>query len=511
MNNSYKSDKSVFNEAALMAAGKEYAYNKQYDLAIEKFKKVISTDQNNGEAYFELGKLYYIQDNYEEALNMLKTAGCLYHGSIPKHHHLLLAKVYKILKKADLALWELKHILEDTSYKDEVNKELADIYPEYIRKIRDYNFTGHYAKASDEIEKVYSLISKDDIFSQNKLLSELEIAQKKLILNSKLRNLIVTLSTKCNLRCTMCEEIRLRWEIPEKMVKEIISYFPYLERVVWQGGEVFVLDYFSDLMALAGKFANLKQVITTNGLLINEQWADKLIKSNVDLAFSIDGVTADIYERIRKGAQFKILIKNLKRFNELKNMQPTLINTNLHAVIMRSNYHQLEDFIDFAKEYGFRLLALLPIGGNHDNPENIFYLNDKRAFEYIAGVLPKIKEKAERYGILLENRLPIPIEKKGPYAENLGFNKDMVQTESKMMCHLPWIQLYIDYDGTIRPDCVCKPQESIGHAVEDSLEEVWNNNKMQDYRKKIVNNHCSEICNSECIEGWVSERYLKFL
>ncbi len=508
MRNMSDINKAAFNLKNLMALGKDYFEKKRYDLAAEKFKEIIAVAPNNGEAHFELGKTYYIQNDYQRALDELKQSERLCPQGI--NHHLLLAKIYKTMRKFDLALNEIKYALDNPLHSLEANNELNDIYPEFINEIKSYNFKGDYKKVQEKVQAVYSLIPQDDIFSRNKLLNELEIAQKKLILDSRMRNLIVTLSTRCNLNCTMCEEIRLRWEIPQKTLREVISFFPYLERIVWQGGEVFLLDFFGDLIKAAAKFPKLRQVITTNGLLIDERWAEDLVKSNVDLTFSIDGATKDIYESIRRGAKFETLIRNLSNFNQLRKQHHHPIDINLHVVVMKSNYHQLERFIDFAKEYDFKLLALLPIGGNYGSPENIFHFKNDRALKFIKETIPKIRKKAEEYGILLENRLPIIVDEHNSDVTNSSHRDEAPQRNNKMLCHLPWIQLYIDYDGTIRPDCVCEPREYIGNVLEDSLEEVWNNQKMQTYRKKIIDNCCDQICNPECVRGRVSERYLKF-
>ena len=60
------------------------------------------------------------------------------------------------------------------------------------------------------------------------------------------------------------------------------------------------MDYFKDLFKEAARFPNIRQIINTNGLLMTEEWAKDLIESKADITFSIDGVTKDVYEYIRK-------------------------------------------------------------------------------------------------------------------------------------------------------------------------------------------------------------------
>ena len=88
----------------------------------------------------------------------------------------------------------------------------------------------------------------ESVFLENRKLNQLEIEQKKTILRSKVTSMVVTLTTRCNLSCIMCEEIKIPWDIPERTIKEIIALFPYLEQIIWQGGEVLILDNFKDFM-----------------------------------------------------------------------------------------------------------------------------------------------------------------------------------------------------------------------------------------------------------------------
>jgi MoaA/NifB/PqqE/SkfB family radical SAM enzyme len=493
---------------AFFEKGKNYIAENNLEMALKEFQEIVERSPDNSEAHFELGKVHYLKGSYPLAIKEMLESRRIN----PKNPNsqLLLAKLYKATGEYGSAFEAIEPLVVNNFTDPEIAKELKDIYPGYLGELKDYNNQGEFARVSEMASRLYKIIPPDDVFYRNKALSELEIAQKKPVASAKMRNLIVTLSTACNLECVMCEARELNWKIPKKRLEEVISYFPYLERLVWQGGEAFLVDYFDELIERAAKFPHLRQVITTNGLLINERRAEMLVKSNVDLTFSIDGVTKEVYEKVRQGASFEVLMKNLNNFNQTrKKYNNPGLNINLHAVIMRSNYRQLESYIDFAKEHEFKLIAFLPIGGNFDNPENIFYTRDKEALDFIEKVIPGIEEKAQKYGVLLENRLPV---KKTPVSikTNQGAAVSNPNFENRLLCHLPWIQLYIDFDGSIRPDCVCRPEKKIGHADRDSLEQVWNNEKMQQYRRIIAENCCSQICNPECTNGQVSERYLKF-
>jgi len=86
-----------------------------------------------------------------------------------------------------------------------------------------------------------------DAFNANKILNEKEIQQEKTILESFARHLIVTLSSRCNLSCIMCEVRRTRMGYSPKVIQETFELLPYSESVIWQGGEPFLLEYFAGL------------------------------------------------------------------------------------------------------------------------------------------------------------------------------------------------------------------------------------------------------------------------
>ncbi len=346
---------------------------------------------------------------------------------------------------------------------------------------------------------------RNELFFKNKILNENEISQKKIILKSKPRGMIVNLTTKCNLKCRMCRVQKFSWEIPRETVSEITEYFPYLEYLSWLGGEVFLSDYFEELFEKAASYPNIRQDITTNGLFIDERWAERLVKANVNLIFSIDGVTKETYEYIRREAKFEDLLKSIDMVNKYKkryhNISINNIFTIINFVVMKSNYREMEQVVDFAKKNKFDAIAFLPILAETSS-ENIFYYNDPEALGYIKKIMPIILSKVQNYGINLKNHLPLnENDDKGEqksYKNDFGFLNTI---RTNILCHWPWQSLYINSNGTLMPQCFCKRE--IGNVGSNSLEEVWNNNRMQLYRRKLLNNDYVNFCNPECISGMI--------
>jgi MoaA/NifB/PqqE/SkfB family radical SAM enzyme len=345
-------------------------------------------------------------------------------------------------------------------------------------------------------------------FHKNRDLNEEETRQKKVKLDSFPQKLIVTLSSRCNLDCIMCEVRRTKWDIPYKTIQEVVDLFPYLESVIWQGGEPFLLEYFEEIFDEATKFDNLKQMIVTNGLLINEAWAHKLARNNVELTYSIDGVTKEVYEHIRGGAKFDRIIRSLKMIREArKKNESRKMSLRLHVVVMKSNYHQLGDFMDFAKEHGFDAIHLISMWGSQDREENIFYNNEKEALDYIESVRYRLAEKAASLNIGLLDSLPHPVScatnSDGSASQDSCSDKDN-KVDIEISCLMPWQQLNVDPGGKVRPGCLCLKE--IGSILTSKLMDLWNNEAAQSYRRGIMERDFELFCNQTCLSVQISEQ-----
>jgi MoaA/NifB/PqqE/SkfB family radical SAM enzyme len=378
--------------------------------------------------------------------------------------------------------------------------------------IQGYSFNGDYELVRKLTPLALKIIDKDNILIRNKLLNELETAERKTILFSRPRRLTVTLSNRCNLSCIMCLTRYVKWDIPRKVVEEIYSLFPYLEKIMWQGGEVFYLDFFEELLSEGLRYPGLRHSIVTNGQLIREEMAERLVKNNVELTISVDGVTKEVYEYIRKGADFERIIRNLELILELKKRHKSNMILNLNVAVMKSNYHQLEDFIEFARKYGFDFVCIMPINIHLKTPEDIFTNKDMNALAFITEASQRIENKAKEYGLRLENRLP-RLNHECSEIDLAAADRPAVTPDvkaEKLLCHIPWQQLLIDYDGSVRPDCLCKFEKRAGSLLEGfSLEEIWNNETMMEYRRRLAGNGYSDFCNPLCFSGKISESHFK--
>ena len=413
----------------------------------------------------------------------------------------MLGQNYEGLNRFEEAVKEYRKSLET-----EFRRETA------IRLIQLCRVMGEDKIIEEQATLYLKRVPEDDIFFRNILLNELEMAQKKIVLSSKIRSFTITLTNKCNLACHACEARNYKWQMSEDTIKEIMEYFPYLEYIMWQGGEVFLMDYFSDVLEQVRRYPQIKNLIVTNAMLLPEATIERLVRlPELVLAISVDGTTKDVYEGIRNGASFDRLIENINLLNKLRRSYNSNTRLHLNVTVMKSNYHQLLDFVEFAREYGFYSVLLRPVQGNFNSPENIFVNCDQEALGFINNNISEVIERSKNYQIILDNRIPYSApgqlkptpekDKKEPRANHL-----------KLLCYAPWQRLYISWDGNVYPDCMCvwPPDDGIGNVKRNSINEIWNNEGMQTYRKRMIAYDYRDICSKDCVCGNIPERYLLF-
>ena len=317
---------------------------------------------------------------------------------------------------------------------------------------------------------------------------------------------MVVLTSRCNINCIMCERRANNFTLPKIVVEQVVEFFPYLDSIMWQGGEVFLVDYFKELFQKAARYPHLMQEINTNGLLITEDWAQIIAQANVRLILSIDSTDKFIYEHIRRGAKFETLIKNLSLLREARNKHGKNGVTNIiNVVVMRSNYQGLSAFIDFALEYGFSSINLMYMVGKNCPQENIFDPGDDEIIAYLKKSIPRLIEKADVSGMNVNCEFAEYLsDVKAPEVDN-----SLAACPGTLFCSMPWRSLFIDgaQGGKVYPECVClKP---VGELSKNTLKEIWNNEIMQLYRKKIAVGELENWCNPNCIKGIVNKDFLR--
>jgi radical SAM protein with 4Fe4S-binding SPASM domain len=194
---------------------------------------------------------------------------------------------------------------------------------------------------------------------------------------------------------------------------------------------------FEDYIKFASQHGFIDISMNTNATLLSEERANKLLESGVTrLRFSLDAATKETYEKIRIGAKFEPVMKNIERFLEIKQRggyELPVVGVNLCR--MKINEHEIDQFIEMWKDK-VDLVAIQ----NFIAPD---FETDYTDF------IPTNSE----------------------YHKNLKEN---------FRCEQPWQRVYIKSSGEVCPCCTFFNEElSLGNIEEHTIHELWNGEKMK--------------------------------
>jgi radical SAM protein with 4Fe4S-binding SPASM domain len=237
--------------------------------------------------------------------------------------------------------------------------------------------------------------------------------------------------------------------------------------------------------------------VNTNLTLLTEGNAERCAESGLAAIYvSVDGATAATYERIREGARFDRLERNVRRLVAAVRRRGAGPRVELTAVAMRENLDELPDLVALSAAWGIATLHVQHLChdfGESTLPERYAPM---RAFvaaqtlvdhdpQRVDRAFTRAREVARERGVAL--RLP-PVT---PTQHPPG-------TPGRARCDWPWRGPYVSYDGTAMPCCmVATPDRAaLGDVVRDGVATVWNNAAYEDFRRRLDSDEPPEICRS---------------
>ncbi len=311
---------------------------------------------------------------------------------------------------------------------------------------------------------------------------------------------------QCNLRCQMCP-IQFRQDGPpygppafmpfEDFVR-LIDQLGDVQELHMQGlGEPMMHPRFFDMVAYAtGK--GMRVTTNSNLTLLNDKRAERCVSSGLAcLHISIDGATAETYERIRVRAHFDRVLRNLERLlharERLGNTHPTLV---MVVVIMRQNLHELPDLVRLASRYTIERIFVQHLC--HDFGESSLPADYRpmRKFVQSETLLEDDPQRVEYYFREARN-----------VAQEMGIELRLPRTQLRVhppgtpgpqRCNWPWTGAYISYQGYAMPCCMVSTPDRInfGNAISEGIEATWNNSRYAAFREQLASDEPPELCRS---------------
>lgn len=173
--------------------------------------------------------------------------------------------------------------------------------------------------------------------------------------------LIFGIDDSCNLQCPSCRREKIMHEsgpLYEKKLKavehtvELLNNFePKIHITMASSGDPLASHIYRPLLHSYQGTDNQTFTLFTNGLLIKKQLDKTVLLDRItEFRISIDAGSKEVYEQVRLGGQWEILLEN---FDYLKEKKLSKF-VNLMYVVQNKNYQDIPNFVKLCEKYNFR-------------------------------------------------------------------------------------------------------------------------------------------------------------
>ncbi len=323
----------------------------------------------------------------------------------------------------------------------------------------------------------------------------------------------VDLTNMCNFDCIACwcrspllgDKAMPAWErkltLPTGLLKNVFDEIfgmgglKYVKLV--GGGEPFMHpDILEIVEYIKSKDRKVQIDINTNFSLVDRQVAQRLIELGVDsLTVSIWAGSPGIYSAIRPNqteATFyrikEVLGFIYKRKKELDIQHPRIT---IHDVILKTNYKDILNMINFAIEIGAHNIQFVPVDPVKDKTESLL-LDDRDKKELLA-ILQQIKKKFDPVSLLYsagKGKQVILSDFTGfiERVERLNiqsgaYDEDIIE---EIPCYVGWLFARIMATGDVVP-CCKGHRMPMGNIYKNRFKDIWRSAVYNKFRDNCVN------------------------
>lgn len=165
-------------------------------------------------------------------------------------------------------------------------------------------------------------------------------------------------TTACNLKCFMCfqsydppKPAKMSTEMIKKIIDEGAENNLCSIKLQYRG-EPLTDVRIPEIVNYAKSRGILEVMFNTNATLLSEEKAYNLIKAGLDkIICSVDGCTKEVYENVRIGGKFEVVLQNIKTMQKLKKElgvdKPVV---RVQMVDTPRNHEEIDHYIPFWSE-----------------------------------------------------------------------------------------------------------------------------------------------------------------
>lgn len=187
---------------------------------------------------------------------------------------------------------------------------------------------------------------------------------------------VISNDWRCNLRCVMCSTTGYVAKygnrdpavaaITDKLFDELEANVEHLQRIFLSGyGDPFAIRrHLGFLRDATRRGGDVEIELLTNGMLLGpKMWETIAHNRFYTIRVSVDATSEATYRKIRKRGKWQKLLKNLRFIGELRR-NGDIPAFEINMTVMRDNYREVYDFLDFGMDLGCDCVGLQLIHGD---------------------------------------------------------------------------------------------------------------------------------------------------
>ena len=288
----------------------------------------------------------------------------------------------------------------------------------------------------------------------------------------------IEITNHCNLLCSFCgrtnlSNLEMIGHMPLEKFQHVFNQFHHLRSVSLFGhGEPLMAPELFDILAWIRQKQGreFKINITTNGIILKQEFVDGLVEHNVRLTVSLDATNPETYKATVGAGTFHRVLQGLERLQVAteKHGYKWAIN----FLLTNENIGQVAEMVDYAKRYHARCLNI---------GEQNFYGAGARlddAFIKFKDELRTQVGKALTRGEEVGQRVRFERRDRHVWPDHDTF----------VPCKYLWTFPFISWDGYV---CLCcaRPYprlHNFGNVFEQPFQEIWFGEEYERFRREVA-------------------------
>jgi len=318
----------------------------------------------------------------------------------------------------------------------------------------------------------------------------------------KPRGISIDISDKCNLQCRICNQWKdnnknrkLSFKDIKRFMDKISEVFP--TTIIEFSGQEPLLKKELLLKSLQyGKSKKLGLALSTNGTLIDQQTANKLVSLNIHhISISLDSVKPKVHDYLRnKEGSFKKAVQALQFLVQAKKLSEEIkMIISVTTVITNNNLDELLDVYSFAKKLGVD-----SINFNAYVPDNSYFFNKdvnyNDEFWVTKGKILKLNKIINKIIDLKKKNIKPVIGNSIEQLKAISQYFDKKQEFNKRVCLAGYNYFHITNFGEVT---VCGKGPHL-NIKKDSIDKIWNSYDFLKTRIRV--RECKIPCINNCFE-----------